>query len=99
MTENLVSRTVTLSEETIRWVEAAVRDYDPLKATTAENTPEKLACWAIASQLGLDPFERLAQTLHGLHADGRSGPPFDPWCPYCGADAFVSGCEEGHCRG
>lgn len=25
--------------------------------------------------------------------------PFDPWCPYCGADAWVSGCTEGDCRG
>lgn len=31
--------------------------------------------------------------------DDRSGRPFEPWCPYCGADSFVSGCEEGDCRG
>ena len=39
--------TVTLSAETVRWVERAVEGYDPLLATPAENTPEKLACWAV----------------------------------------------------
>jgi hypothetical protein len=32
-------------------------------------------------------------------AQDPSARPFDPWCPYCGADSFVSGCVEGECRG
>lgn len=55
--------TVTLSEQTIHWVEVAVKDYDPLTATTGENTPEKLVCWAVWCQLNRDSYLRLAETL------------------------------------
>lgn len=48
MPESISNRiAVQLSAETVRWIELAVKDYDPLTATAAENTPEKLACWAI----------------------------------------------------
>lgn len=188
MSDETMDRTVALSKETIRWIESAVKDYDPLYATTAENTPQKLVCWTLWCQLQRDPYDRLAQTLEAFHpvsddelpgmwsrsdftggeTDGRVdvtvtndpsyygvpesevdavaiiaqrfqaammendwlcnstvsheagtclgcitaaltvslGPtprvaelPFDPWCPYCGADSTVSGCVEGECRG
>lgn len=63
----LEGKTITLGEQTIQWVEKAVENYDPLNASTAENTPEKLACWAIHCLLQRDPYDRLAETLELFH--------------------------------
>jgi hypothetical protein len=45
--EGDVTRTIQISNETIRLVESAVKDHDPLYATVEQNTPAMLACWAI----------------------------------------------------
>ena len=42
---------IELSDQTIEWIELAVKDYDPTTATYEQNTPEKLACWAIHNVL------------------------------------------------
>lgn len=85
-------------------------DQRPPHAHLIANSPTWLAQLLAALEAAEKERDEARRALKSIRDGGHDASaarkaaaaldrPFDPWCPYCGADAAVSGCVEGDCRG